>query len=78
MILLIVVGGIAVISVVVSFALRPVSSAIGSVQVLSFLALAFGLFGWFVVMPDGMFVWYIGVGGIVWLATTMFRMKSAA
>lgn len=68
----------AAVSILVAFATRPVSFTLGLIQTLSFLALAFGLFGWFAILPDPAFLWYMGVGGGIWLLTTVLRRAGAS
>ncbi|MEO9249116.1 hypothetical protein ABDK96_15635 [Citricoccus nitrophenolicus] len=73
MIWLYIAGLAAAAAMLVAFATRPVSFTLGLIQTISFLALAFGVFGWFTILPDPVFLWYIGVGGAIWLLTTVLR-----
>lgn len=68
----------AAVAILVAFATRPISFALGLIQTLSFLALGFGLFGWFIILPDPIFLWYIGGGGGVWLLTLVLRGSRAS
>ena len=65
-------------AILVAFATRPISFTLSLIQTISFLALAFGLFGWFAILSDPMFLWYIGVGGGTWLLTTVLRWAAAS
>jgi hypothetical protein len=76
MLLVIVIGAAAII--LASMATRPVGFTLGLIQTLSFLGLVFGLVGWFVILPDPTFLWYIAVGGAVWLMLTVLRHRMAA
>ncbi|WP_298045942.1 hypothetical protein [uncultured Citricoccus sp.] len=75
MLLVIVIGAAAII--LASMATRPVGFMLGLIQTLSFLGLVFGLVGWFVILPDPTFLWYIAVGGAVWLMVTVLRHRMA-
>lgn len=68
-----IVAVVAVVTVLVTIATRPISFTLGLIQTLSFMALAFGLIGWFAVLPDPVFLWSIGIGGGIWLLTTVLR-----
>ncbi len=57
---------------------RPVSFTLGLIQTLSFLGLVFGLVGWFAILPDPAFLWYIAVAGGTWLMVTILRHRMAA
>lgn len=76
MLLFVLIGAAALVLVVA--ATRPTSFALGLIQIFSFLALVFGLVGWFAILPDPAFLWYIAVGGAAWLMTTVLRHRIAA
>lgn len=69
---------VAVPAILRSLVTRPVSFTLGLIQTLSFLGLVFGLVGWFVILPDPTFLWYIAVGGAVWLIVTVLRHRMTA
>jgi hypothetical protein len=65
-------------TVLIALATRPVSAALSLIQTLAFIVLTFGLFGWFAVLQDPVFLWYIGVGGTIWLLTLLLRRSRSA
>lgn len=60
-------------AILVALATRPIRFTLGLIQTVSFLALAFGLLGWFAIFPDPVFLWYIGIGGGAWVLSTVLR-----
>jgi hypothetical protein len=68
----------AVASILLALATRPVSFTLTLIQTLSFLGLVFGLVGWFAILPDPTFLWYIAAGGAIWLMVTVLRHRMAA
>lgn len=78
MIWLYVIAFAAAATILVSFATRPVGFTLALIQILAFLALAFGLFGWFAILQDQVFLWYIGFGGGIWLLTMALRRAAAS
>jgi hypothetical protein len=75
MLLLVIIG--ATVIVLATAATRPVSFTLGLIQTLSFLSLVFGLVGWFAILPDPTFLWYIAAGGAIWLLVTVLRHRAA-
>jgi hypothetical protein len=65
-------------TILIALATRPISAALGLLQTLAFIALTLGLFGWFAVLQDAVFLWYIGVGGAIWLLTSVLRWSGSA
>ncbi len=65
-------------TILITLATRPISAALSLIQTLAFIALSFGLFGWFAVLHDPVFLWYIGLGGAIWLLTLLLRWSSFA
>jgi hypothetical protein len=65
-------------TILIALATRPISAALGLIQTLAFVALTYGLFGWFAVLQDPVFLWYIGVGGGIWLLTSLLRWSGSA
>lgn len=78
MIWLYVIALAAAVAILVAFVSRPISFTLSLIQILSFIALAFGLIGWFIILADPRFIWYIAVGGGIWVMTTALRSNLAA
>ncbi|XKH52098.1 hypothetical protein LG284_08565 [Citricoccus nitrophenolicus] len=78
MIWLYIVAFTAAATILVSLATRPVGFMLALIQVLAFFALALGLFGWFAILQDQVFLWYIVAGGGIWLLVTVLRRAAAS
>ncbi|GAA4761419.1 hypothetical protein GCM10025784_05570 [Citricoccus nitrophenolicus] len=78
MIWLYVIALAAALTILVVFATRPINFTLTLIQTVSLIALFFGLLGWFIILPDPIFLWYIGGGGGIWLFTTVLRASNGS